>query len=233
MMKLSFIVPALDYSDDLLDCVGSILAIMMQQTIDYEIILVVPELKVENFCGVARYCKVIPESSRGIYSAMNDGIKSSSGEYLYFMGTDDSLRNEFGSIFFNPLWTDFDVIFFDVLWGEKIYVNKPGRFSIVMKNTCHQGAIYSRKIFSRYGLFLRVMAVQADHYKNLRLLWDREHSWRICYLPIVGASYSGTGFSSRHNDEVFHKLYPLILKKYTRFYLYYAVVLKRFLRRIF
>ncbi len=88
-MKLSIIIPCLNQIELLKDCLKSI----SEQSFDsYEIIVI----DGNSSDGTKMFLKVVSDSIRalsepdkGIYDAMNKGIKLAHGQWLYFMGVDD------------------------------------------------------------------------------------------------------------------------------------------------
>jgi glycosyltransferase involved in cell wall biosynthesis len=158
---------------------------------------------------------VITEQKTGIYSAMNHGVSASSGHYLYFLGKDDIVLPRFSEALDLLESKSPDSLFFDVFWGVKGLVRgNPSRWRILLGNICHQGIIYSRQVLLIHGPYLTKMHVKADHLLNIRVLWDRVHSFQVEYISLPLVWYSSTGFSSVNTDSTFWYLYPLILKKY-------------------
>ena len=56
--------------------------------------------------------------------------------------------------------------------------------------------------------------VQADHFLNIKVLWDRTATAQIRYLDQPLAWYSGDGFSMTNRDAIFWRLYPNIMLRY-------------------
>tara|TARA_B110000459_G_C16621013_1_gene501691 strand:- start:3476 stop:4234 length:759 start_codon:yes stop_codon:yes gene_type:complete len=125
--------------------------------------------------------KLLIETDKGIYDAMNKGVKLSCGDYLWFMGTGD-LPIDFGvQKMFSDIKKDLDKNpkkmyaygvhllsprepgvpeFYNPVWDNKL----------LWRNTIHhQGGIYSRELFSstKYDLRFRVLS---DYHLHLRLL---------------------------------------------------------------
>lgn len=228
---ISIIVPAIARSVELDRCINSILCAITEKSLA-EVIIVFPKSQTVQMDDLGGIVRLIPESSIGIYSAMNDGIRVSRGKYLYFMGIDDIVLDGFSSIVDYLIQTEVRALFFDVYWGSSgIMKNRPNRFAVLLRNRCHQGIVYSRAVFLQYGPYFARFKVQADHFLNLMLLWGEKRE--IFYLPIVGAYYSGAGFSSRNKDLLFWKLYPLILKRNVGCLACFSVLAFRKLRKLF
>lgn len=211
---LSIIIPVLEPDAELARCVHCILG-ATQNLRQPEIVIVTPPQFVSAVAGLFPFVRVVAETRRGIYAAMNDGAAASSGKYLYFIGKDDMMLSTLGEAL-----TVLDrkhpfALFCDVYWGVRgTNSGKPSRLHLLGRNLCHQGIIYSREAFDRHGPYLRSMRVQADHLLNIKILWDRTAASRICYLKLPLAWYSGDGFSMTNRDAVFWRLYPYIMRRY-------------------
>lgn len=97
MMKISFIVPVYNCIDYLEACVGSIMAVPLN---DSEILLIDDG----STDGSGALCdklarkypkiRVIHQANGGVSSARNQGIREASGEYLLFVDSDDTLESD-------------------------------------------------------------------------------------------------------------------------------------------
>lgn len=92
-MDISVIVPVYNVEKYLVDCIESILRQTFQGT--YEVILV-DDGSIDGSGKICdRYsqrCRVIHQSNRGVSAARNVGIRAAQGEYLSFVDSDDTLR---------------------------------------------------------------------------------------------------------------------------------------------
>lgn len=195
----------------------------------FNLIFIVPSNNLVLFRENFPMHTTIVESRKGIYSAMNDGIKMSQCEYLYFIGKDDLVLKDFNETFQYLKLYKPTVLFCDVLYAPDI--NKscyPNKFFLLMRNICHQGIIYHKSIFTRFGFYATYMKVQADHFHNIKLLWSNKVD--VHYLKKKICIYSNSGFSSITSDKVFHKLYPLILKKYVGIWAFILIFIFRFFK---
>ena len=211
---LSVIVPALEADKELGRCIASI-ELALAAAASYEIILIVPKAQVATAQAVFPAARVHADTRKGIYAAMNDGARASTGRYLYFIGKDDILLPTAAEALALLVETQPSALFCDVYWGDRgRYKGRPSRFLILGRNACHQGIIYSRQAFASHGPYLRRMALQADHLLNIKILWDRSIS-PPAYLAKPLAWYSGSGFSViRGADPVFWRLYPTVMRRY-------------------
>jgi glycosyltransferase involved in cell wall biosynthesis len=226
---LSVIIPALEVDVELRRCIDSV-RIACGESASYEIVLVTPKAIVGEAAHWFPGAKVCPERRRGIYAAMNDGASASSGRYLYFLGKDDILLPTIGRVLEVLAIASPDLVSCDVYWGARGRISgNPGRLRLLVGNLCHQGLVYRRELFFRDGPFLRAMRIQADHYLNIRVLWNHARA-RVVYLRFPLVWFSAGGSSSRQVDPVFWRLYPVILRRHVGRWAAVAVCIYRALR---
>lgn len=229
---LSIIIPALEPDAELARCVHCILG--ATQNLDLpEIVIVTPPQFVNITAALFPNTRVCAESRRGIYAAMNDGAAFSRGRYLYFIGKDDMMLSTLREVMKILEYEHPFALFCDVYWGSSgTFSGKPSRLRLLGRNLCHQGIIYSREAFDRHGPYLRSMRVQADHYVNIKILWDHVAASRIRYLDKPLAWYAGDGFSMTNRDAIFWRLYPNILRRYVGFWAMYLLLGYRMIRGV-
>ncbi len=229
---LSIIIPVLEPDAEFARCMHCILG-ATQNLPPPEIVIVTPPQFVATIEALYPRALVCAERRRGIYSAMNDGAAASCGEYLYFIGKDDIILSTLREALTvldreHPL-----VLFCDVYWGARgTYTGRPSRLRLLWRNLCHQGVIYSRETFDRNGPYLRAMRVQADHFLNIKILWDQVSQSRISYLEKPLAWYSGDGFSTTNRDPIFWRLYPNIMRRYVGLWAMSILICYRILRKV-
>jgi glycosyltransferase involved in cell wall biosynthesis len=229
---LSVIIPAIIADIELRRCVDSVRLACGANPDRCEIVLVTPASQVDaakaSIEGVTIF---VPETRRGIYAAMNDGIRASRGRYLFFLGKDDIVLPPFGEMLNQLAQDGGSAAFFDVYWGKDgVYSARPSKWRVLVRNFCHQGVIYSRDVLDEHGPYLRRMRVQADHLLNIRLLWDERFGPSIRYFPGGRVWYTAAGFSSVARDPVFWRLYPTILKRYVSLTARVLLLVSRWLR---
>lgn len=213
---LSVIIPTIKVDLELRRCVDSIRLACGSDPERCEIVVVMPLCQVETAKAyVEGVTTFIAETRKGIYAAMNDGIRASLGHYLFFIGKDDIVLPSFGNVLEQLEQDGGSAAFFDVYWGATgVYSGRPSKWRVLLQNFCHQGIIYSREVINVHGPYLQRMRVQADHLLNIRLLWDKRLGAGIRYFPGGRVWYAAEGFSSVARDPLFWRLYPTILKRY-------------------
>lgn len=232
-VTLSIIVPALRVDDDLRRCIASIRAARMDRG-TYEVIVVLPDTQMAPARDAFTDIKLVPERRRGIYGAMNDGVRVSRGRYLYFLGQDDMVLEGFGRELVPMLQkSSAAAVFFDVYWGcEGIYRDRPSRWDVLRRNVCHQGVVYSTEVFRELGPYVRSMRIRADHFLNIKLLWTDHLRANVHYVPRPLAWFAGQGLSTTSpQDPVFDRLLPAIVGRYVGAWAQRVLVAKRLLGR--
>ena len=151
------------------------------------------------------HIQLITEQDKGIYDAMNKGIERSSGEWLYFLGSDDTLfdTDVLSDIFCSQACLQKKIIYGNVTWGANgpIYDGQFTPLKLLNKNICQQAIFFSKEIFDQLGLFdIRYRAL-ADWVLNMRWFFKKDIS--VLYLDKTIAVYNPYGFSSNHLDQVF------------------------------
>jgi glycosyltransferase involved in cell wall biosynthesis len=229
---LSIIVPALAADKELGRCIASI-ELALASAASHEIVLIVPTTQVADAQRAFPSVSVHADTRKGIYAAMNDGARVSTGRYLYFIGKDDILLPTATDALAVLVEHQPTALFCDVYWGDRgTYSGKPSRLQLLGRNVCHQGIIYSRAMFEKHGPYLSRMTLQADHLLNLKILWDRTMP-KPLYLKRPLAWYSGSGFSVvRGSDPVFWRLYPTVMRRYVGHWAAAALLTYRVLRGV-
>lgn len=160
--------------------------------------------------------RIISKTDKGIYDAMNKGIKIARGEWLYFMGSDDSFYESTTLEQFLRIdnLNNFDVVYGNVYSSRfnGFYAGEFDYLKLTEKNICHQAIIFNRSVFKKIGKFNLKYKAHADWDHNIRWFY----SDKICckYTQMIIANYADGGFSSVQGDEIFRiDKYYLFLKK--------------------
>jgi glycosyltransferase involved in cell wall biosynthesis len=143
----------------------------------------------------------LSEKDKGIYDAMNKALAHISGQWVYFLGADDTLLPEFSDMVLQL--TNLNAIYYGnvLVKGVKrsglispYYMAKGGIF--------HQAIIYPKSVFGKYTYNTKYK-IAADYALNMQLYKDK--AYKFIYLDIIISKYNHTGISSRVIDEAFEK----------------------------
>ena len=159
--------------------------------------------------------KLISEKDGGVYHAFNKGIESAAGQYLYFIGAGDRLREgvlETVSEFLPPgvqalVYGDAYVVKEKIHYGGEFCESRLQR-----QNICHQAVFYHRDIFALVGKYDLRYSIFSDWALNLKCFGDRRVSKQ--YLRRVIVDFEGGGLSSTGGDADFKKDFPRLIRNY-------------------
>ena len=148
---------------------------------------------------------LISEPDKGIYNAMNKGIKIAKGKYLNFMNGGDSFYADdiLEKIFADK---DYDA---DVLYGGYNVIEQTGKSWIrifpkkvdadFFRNDCisHQGAFIKRDLFDKYGLYSENYKIVSDWEKWVIFAINNRSFQK---LDFVVANFVYNGISAKRLD---------------------------------
>jgi glycosyltransferase involved in cell wall biosynthesis len=147
------------------------------------------------------------EPDKGIYDAMNKGIQSTSGQYLYFMGSDDELYNNsvFEGIFSPSNFTSDDFIYGKVIFKHSglPFGGPTDYFKVIrnLENICHQAILYKRTIFETMGLYDLHFPIYADFNLNVKCFANNTISKK--YIDSIFCIFNEKGASSTRGRNDF------------------------------
>jgi glycosyltransferase involved in cell wall biosynthesis len=114
----------------------------------------------------------ISEGDRGVYDAMNKGIRYGTGDWYYFLGADDTLTEGFGHMI--GRLRDVATIYYGDVWMPARGIRYDGKFSpfkLSVRNICHQSLFYPRLTWRNHRYETKY-PVMADYALNLECFGD-------------------------------------------------------------
>ena len=206
---------------------GCLESILRQTCTDYEILVMNggsndKTLEMVSTQAAAFDGRLILHSGKdaGVYDAMNKGIRSAKGEWLYFLGADDRLHDpqvlEKTSRFFHHQ-PDRHLVYGDVIMRSDSR-RYDGRFDLnkllLQRNICHQAIFYRRTVFNQVGHYNLRYRIWADWDLNIRCFQHPELLHK--HLDLVVADYNDTSGVSMTEDPEFRKCLPCFIRKGSR-----------------
>ena len=196
MIKFSIITVCLNAGNDLLETVK---ATLEQTYSNFEIIVkdgLSADGSIEKLPQDPKI-RLIRKNDTGIYDAMNQGIEEASGDYLIFMNAGDRFYGtDTLEKIAEAMGPGGDTLYYGRCYNEtlKCYSNSPKRltkFFCYRSMICHQAMLFERKYLQekKYNTQYRV---SAD--RELLLHTVCKVNAKTMYLPLIIASYKGSGF---------------------------------------
>jgi glycosyltransferase involved in cell wall biosynthesis len=244
----------------------SILSVINQDYSDYEYIIIdgvstdgTQEIIKKYSDKIHRF---ISEPDKGLYDAMNKGISVSTGDWIYFLGSDDLLyaNSTLSQLFSNNL-SGVDVVYGNVefLHSHEIYDGEYDYDRLCLRSPCHQAVFYRKELFEKFGRFSTDYLTASDYVLHVKTFCGGA-KWKyfnqiIAVYNEIGLSYSGRldkkyynelfgfcydNFSSKVSDmtlsRIFFSAYPrfFITHKFPESIRYISLIIKKigFLRLI-
>ncbi len=188
----------------------TILSVLNQTYDNYEYIIIDGASTDGSLEIISKYAdkidKIISEKDKGIYSAMNKGIRLSKGEYLLFLNAGDYLHNEnlLEKLFQEKL--DFDIIYGDMILdyanGKTKLGKQPEQITykqMYFSTIWHPASIIKRELFTLYGLYDETFKIAGDYEFFIKVLY--KHNVSLKYLPLTFSIYNLQGISARPENQ--------------------------------
>lgn len=215
----SIIVPTFNAAATLQACIESIIC---QSFNDYELVLVDggssdATLDIAGSVASNLGTRLVVHSGpdQGPYDAMNRGVGMATGEWLLFLGADDTLDQPDTLARIATFIADHEHS--DLVYGDVVMRSTGARHAgafdldrlLFETNMCHQSIFYRRKLFDGIGPYNLRYPVWADWDFNIRCFSNPALVTR--YMDIVVAKYNDmTGLSMREStDREFRKRLPM------------------------
>lgn len=221
----SIIIPTYNSTQTLQTCLNSIIVQSFQ---NFEIIIIdgystdsTLEIIKINASLLTSQFKWCSEMDKGIYDAMNKGIKKATGKWLYFLGSDDILNNslvlqkvfDINKSKHNVVYGNVKIVG-DTTWASNgdIYDKCFDLLKLLQKNICHQAIFYNKECFTDNASIYNVeYKLCADWDLNFRF-------WAIkpfLFIDIMVADFYSGGTTTKTNiDESFSRDFNKNLNHY-------------------
>lgn len=210
---ISIIIPTYNCVNTLDSCLSSII----EQNFEDLEVCIIDALSTDGTMEIVKkyakefsFISYTSEKDNGIYDAMNKGIKLSNGEWLYFLGSDDSLFNNtvLQDVAKKIKHANSEVIYGNVLmigqnqWNlDNVVFNGVYNLAkMISTNICHQAIFYKKKIFDKNGVYDTDYLVSADQVFNLKCYANTPFT----YVDLIIANFNTGGYSTSEIDQKFN-----------------------------
>lgn len=167
------------------------------------------EQSVSDFSASGISFRYVSEPDRGIYDAMNKGVRMAKGEWLLFLNAGDLLANEhvLEQIFTKS--TDAEIIYGDTLCiyqgSTKLYPALPLDHLVYEMAFCHQSAFVRRQLLEEHPYDISYK-VCADHQFFLSMYLQKKkfeyHAFPISIYEIAGYSDKNKMLSHKEKQRM-------------------------------
>lgn len=209
--KVSIIIVTFNAADTLQKCLDSI----YRQTYPFLEIIVLDGASTDGTVDIlkANTGKITfwkSEPDRGIYYAMNNALEYITGEWVYFLGSDDLLYDDFSALAYQL--KDHTCIYYaNVMFRGQKYRGEVNEYKHAKDTVCHQAIIYPKEVFvERKMRFNTEYKISADHELNMRC-WKK---FRFRYIDLTIAFFNDAGVSSTKKDHTFKRDQLKLVFKY-------------------
>ncbi|RKR85670.1 glycosyl transferase family 2 [Mucilaginibacter gracilis] len=141
----------------------------------------------------------ISEPDSGIYDAMNKALNHITGKWVYFLGADDTLLDDFSALCYE-LKVPGAFYYGSVLSRGMKCSGLVSEYYQAKIGIYHQAIIYSAEIFKKYKFDTRYR-VSADYALNMQCWKDK--TIPFVFKDYIIADFNHTGVSSSGPDDVF------------------------------
>jgi len=211
-MKVSIITASYNSADTISD---TIVSVQKQSYKNIEHIIVDGASK-DNTLGVIRTAghkgPLISEPDKGIYDAMNKGIKAATGDIVGILNSDDHFYND---DVITTVVKAFEEQQIDATVGDVIFINKENTAKIVRRYSAvkwklskfvwgymppHPSFFVKRRMFEELGFYKTDYKIGADFELLVRYLLVHKISW--AYLPVITTKMLMGGASTKNINSI-------------------------------
>ena len=182
----------------------------------------------------------VSEPDKGIYNAMNKGIKVAKGNYLFFLNSGDELIDSNALDKTNVHLKIHDIIYFNinVKDGDKSYIKKcldTMSFSFLHNDTIpHQSVFIKKSLFGKVGYYDESLKIVSDWKFLIMALIKYNASYKyvdevfsVFYRDGISSSEENRGLINKEREHVLNSEFSVIMND-----LKYKFKLERILRNL-
>ena len=211
MDKVSIIIVTLNVEDYLQACLTSI----EKQTYGNLEVVIVDGGSTDSTIGIIEKNQHIithwvSEKDNGIYDAMNKALTMITGQWVYFLGADDVLLDDF-SAFLKELKDDHAIYYGSVLKENIKYYGKASPYQFAKAAVCHQAIVYPASVFEKYK-FDENYITSADYVLNMWCWKDKNYQFE--FRDYILANFNHTGASSKKDPLLEKNMLTLVYENF-------------------
>jgi glycosyltransferase len=217
-MKVSIITAVFNGVNVIEDCINSVLG-QSYKNVEY---IIIDGASTDGTLDIIRKYngqigKVISEPDKGIYDALNKGIKLATGDIIGFLHSDDiyahekvleNVVNVFRKKNVDSCYGDLEYVKREDInkivryWKSSPYKNRNFKYGWMLP---HPTFFVKREIYNQYGLFNTCFKIAADYEIILRFL--EKYKISTYYIPDVFIKMRVGGVSNKSLKNIFIKTF--------------------------
>lgn len=169
---------------------------------------------IRTFLSRYHQAVLISEKDNGIYDAMNKGLRVCRGDWIYFLGANDTFHDDhvLTDLYNQGLFDREHIVYGNVVisgdsvWAKnnEVYDGKFDLSKLLRKNICHQGIFYPRSVIEKVGFYSENYPVTADWDYNLRCY----SKYQFTYIDRIVAYFQSGGRSAPGDNSKFYNDLP-------------------------
>jgi glycosyltransferase involved in cell wall biosynthesis len=228
MSKISII--TINYND-VLGLEKTIVSVLNQRWKDLEFIIIDGNSKdgskdvIEKYKDKLTYW--VSEPDKGIYNAMNKGIKAATGEYLLFMNSGDVLVDDVAILNSCAEKLIEDIIAFDCflekdhkITGRRTHIENPTLFYVFKNGFKHQSTFIKKSLFEKLGLYNESYTIAGDYEFWIRCFMNpattsKSYTTPIAIFQLNGISQNGNW--GKEHIRIVQDLLPHLITDFKHF----------------
>jgi glycosyltransferase involved in cell wall biosynthesis len=161
--------------------------------------------------------RFISEPDRGIYDALNKGIRAATGDIIGILNSDDVFYNESVIAKIAEAFEDKDLeaIISDVQFVDPVNTSKVIRYYSSRNFTtarfrfgfmpAHPGFYVKRELFEKFGYYKTDYKIAADYELEMRFLLTNHINYRYLQMPVVSMRKGGVSNKSILSNYILNK----------------------------
>ncbi|MEL7588557.1 MAG: glycosyltransferase family 2 protein [Prolixibacteraceae bacterium] len=215
-MKITIITATWNSYPEIADCMRSL---AMQKDVDLEHITIDGGSSDETIPVIRSTFPrsiIISEPDRGIYDALNKGIRIATGDVIGFLHSDDLLASP---TILSSVREEFERTGADGIYGDLVYVSRYNTRKIVRfwrSNSFrlnrlkygwmppHPSLFLRRSVYEKHGLFDLSFRIASDYDFVQRIFKDEELKFN--YLPLITTRMRTGGTSNKSVKNIYQKM---------------------------
>lgn len=217
-MKISIITATFNSAKTISDCIASV-NYQTHPEIEH---IIIDGVSDDNTIAIIKsqsngLIKLFSGPDKGIYDALNKGIKISTGDIIGFVHSDDQLASSNILETISKIFEDENI---DGVYGDLVYVDKEDSFKVIrywksneFKSSLinngwmppHPTLFLKKEVYQKHGYFNLNYKIAADYDLILRVFSD--NALKFKYLPIVISKMRTGGISNRGIRNILQKSY--------------------------